>query len=156
VRVLFVCSGNICRSAMAVEYARIRLASSGLSHVVVDSAGTLGIDGEMASPEALQVFREEGLNLSRHRSRGIAERDLRVADLVIVMALTHLQEIDRRFPAGARRRLLLRTFEHGPKPEDGAPDLDDPIGMPVETYREAFAVIRKCVDHLVLCLKHER
>ncbi|MBZ5640718.1 MAG: hypothetical protein LAO51_18425 [Acidobacteriia bacterium] len=155
-RMVFVCSGNICRSPMAAEYARHRLASSGLSHVVVDSAGTLGIEGEPASAEAREVLREAGLDLIGHRSRGITEGDLRTVDLVIVMALTHLQELERLSRSGTRKRYLLRAFEQGPEPHDGAPDLDDPIGAPIESYRSAFAVIRRCVDHLVLHLKHAR
>jgi protein-tyrosine phosphatase len=156
VKVLFVCSGNICRSAMAAEYARRRIASSGLSHIVVDSAGTLGIEGARATPEAIQVLLDAGVDLSRHRSRGIAAHDLRTADLVLVMTVGHLSELDRRFPSGTTSRFLLRAFEEGPEPRDGALDLDDPIGEPVETYRETLAVIRTCVDHLVLHLKHAR
>ncbi len=153
-KILFVCSGNICRSAMAAEYARRRLASSGLSHVLVDSAGTLGIEGAPASDEAIEVLRDDGLDLTRHRSRGIGAHDLRTADLVIVMTVGHLEELDLRFPPGAAKRYLLRAFEPEPSPRGGAPDLDDPIGEPIETYREAFAVIRTCVDHLVLHVKH--
>ncbi len=153
-KILFVCSGNICRSAMADEYARRRLASSGPSHIVVDSAGTLGIEGEPAAAESVQVLREEGLDLSRHRSRGVAAHDRRTADLVVGMTVGHLAELERRFPPGTGRRLLLRAFEHGPEPREGAPDLDDPIGMPIETHRETFAVIRKCVDHIILSLRH--
>jgi protein-tyrosine-phosphatase len=154
VKVLFVCSGNICRSAMAAEYARRRLASSGLSHILVDSAGTLGIEGERATPEAIQVLLDAGLDLTRHRSRGIAAHDLRTADLVLVMTVDHLSELERRFPSGTAKRFLLRAYEEGPAPRDGALDLDDPIGDPIENYREAFAMIRTCVEHMVLHLKH--
>ena len=155
VRILFVCSGNICRSAMAAEYARHRVAASGLRHAVVDSAGTLGIEGERAFPEAIEVLREHGLHLGNHRSRGLREQDFKTADLVIVMTLAHLDEIDNRFPLGAAPRRLLRAFEKGVEPRDGAEDLEDPIGKPLEAYRECFEIIKTCVDHLVLHLKHE-
>ncbi len=133
---------------MAVEYARHRFAAAGLEEVVSDSAGTLGIEGERASREAGQVLREAGLDLSLHRSKGLEGADPCGADLVIGMERSHLDEVGRRCGAGAPRRLLLRAFESGPDPREGAPELDDPIGGPIEEYRECFATIRICVDHI--------
>ena len=139
---------------MAAEYARHRASREGLSHLIVDSAGTLGIEGERASGEAVQVLQEAGLDLTGHRSRGIRDSDLRLADLVVVMTLDHLHEIDERFSSPDARAVLLRAYEHGALPRNGAADLPDPIGRPVEEYRRCFEVIRACVDHLVLALKH--
>lgn len=153
-KVLFVCDGNICRSPLAAEYMRHRSVREGLSHLVVDSAGLLGIEGASAAAFSMLVAQEEGLDLTRHRSRGIRDSDLRSADLVAVMTLRHLEETSRRFPHGTQQRYLLRAFEAGPTPRGGAPELDDPITGPVEGFRSAFAIIRNCVDHLVLHLKH--
>ncbi len=153
-KVVFVCSGNICRSPMAAEYLRRRAAGEGLGHLVVASAGTLDIEGERASPLAVQVLREAGLDLTGHRSRGVRDSDLRSADLVLAMELSHLELLERNFPGGHGKVKLLRAFEKGPEPELGAPDLSDPIGRPVEEYRDCFRTIRTCVDHLVLHLKH--
>jgi protein-tyrosine phosphatase len=151
---VFVCTANICRSPMAAEYFRYRAVKEGLSHLVIDSAGLLGIEGSPPSTEAIGVLREAGLDLSAHRSRGLRASDLKTADLLIVMALHHLDEIARRFPKSDVRRHLLRAFEHGPSPEGGAPDVEDPISKPIETYRKTFRTIQLCVDHLVLHLKH--
>lgn len=139
---------------MAAEYMRHRAARERLFHVVVDSAGLLGIEGARASPEAIRVLGEEGVDLSSHRSRGLSETDLRSADLVLVMGPDHLEFLERRFPEIGPRRLLLRAFERSPDPERGAPALDDPIGQPIEVYRRCFESIRTSVDHLVLHLKH--
>ena len=155
-KVLFVCDGNICRSPMAAEYLRHRAVREGLSHLVVDSAGLLGIEGSPASPLGVEVTKDAGLDLTRHRSRGVTITDARTADLVVAMTLTHLETLARRFPAAGQRRLLLRAFEEGPTPRGGAPELDDPVAGPIEGYRDAFAIIRKCVDHLVLHLRHQR
>jgi protein-tyrosine-phosphatase len=155
-KVLFVCDGNICRSPMAAEYLRHRAVREGLSHVVVDSAGMLGIEGVPAAPFSVEVAREAGLDLTRHRSRGISLTDARTADLVVAMTLTQLETLARRYPEGDQRRVLLRAFEDGPNPRGGAPSLDDPITGPIEGYKDAFATIRKCVDHLVLHLRHAR
>lgn len=148
-RLLFVCSGNICRSAMASAYARARLADAGRTDVLVESAGTLGIEGERAAPEAIQVLREEGIDLGGHRSRGLREADIRGADLVVVMTLAHAETIERSLPAVSADLRLLRAFENGPEPRAGASDLEDPIGLPIGSYRECFSRIRSCVDHLL-------
>ena len=153
-KVLFVCDGNICRSPMAAEYLRHRAVREGLSHLVVDSAGLLGIEGAPASPFSVEVTKNAGLDLTRHRSRGVKIADARTADLVVAMTLTQLESLERRYPAAGQRRLLLRAFEDGPTPRGGAPELDDPVAGPIEGYREAFTIIRKCVDHLILHLRH--
>ena len=155
-KVLFVCTANICRSAMAAEYLRHRLARSGLSHVVVDSAGLLGIQDCPASPESVRVLHEHGLDLSRHRSKGVSGVDMKTTDLVVAMTLDHLHELEARFPDQREQRELLRAFEKHAEPQSGAPDLTDPIGESVEFYRDCFDTIRTCMDHLSLHLKHVR
>jgi protein-tyrosine-phosphatase len=153
-KVLFVCDGNICRSPLAAEYLRDRAVQSGLSHLVVASAGLLGIEGAAAAPFSIEVGRDAGLDLTRHRSRGVTVSDVRTSDLIVAMTLTQLEALERRYPPTQAKRLLLRAFEDGPQPRGGAPELADPVAGPIEGYREAFAVIRTCVDHLVLYLRN--
>jgi len=153
-KVLFVGDGNICRSPLAAEYLRHRAVREGMSHLVVESAGLLGIIGASAAPFSIEVAREAGLDLTRHRSRGVAVADMRTSDLVLAMTLRQLETLESRFSAQGGRRLLLRAFEHQPQPQGGAPELDDPVAGPIEDYRAAFSLIRASVDHLVLHLKH--
>ena len=138
-----VCSGNICRSPMAAEYLRHRAARDGLAHLVVASAGTLGIEGETASLQAVRAMEELGLDLSAHRSKGIAATDLVSADLVIAMSHDHLVELAHRFPDVGGERYLLRAFEDGPDPASDPRDLEDPIGRPIEVYREQLSIVRR-------------
>ena len=155
-RVLFVCDGNICRSPMAAAYFRQRVASEGLSHVLVDSAGMLGIEGAPAAPLTVEVARDAGLDLTRHRSRGFTREDAHTADLVLTMTRLQMDALSRRFPERRQRRLMLRAFEAGPTPQAPAQDLIDPISGPIEGYREAFAIIRTCADNLILQLGSPR
>jgi protein-tyrosine-phosphatase len=139
---------------MAAAWFRQRAAAAGLSHVVVESAGTLGIEGEPAARECVGLLRSRGCDLSGHRSRGVRASDVHAADLIVVMELEHLEILAERFPAAADKVVLLRAFEHGPDPEPGAPDLEDPIGGSPEAYLLAFERIRACLDGLVLHLRH--
>lgn len=153
-KVLVICSGNICRSPMVAEYLRHRAAHAGLPHLLVASAGTLGIEERPAAPEAIATLREVGLDLSSHRSRGIVESDVRSSDLIIAMARDHVEYMLGAFPEAAERILLLRAFETGTVPDALADDLEDPIGNSIELYRHQFQTMRICVDHLVMHLRH--
>ena len=155
-RILFICSGNICRSPMAAEYARHRASQTGLSHLLVDSAGTLGIEGAPASDEAVVTLRTAGLDLTHHRSRGLRKDDITRSELILVMEHRHLETLDRRFPSRERGIYLLRAFEDGPDPTLGAPDLDDPIGLSLDVYQARFEEIRTTVDHLMIHLRNRR
>lgn len=153
-KLLFVCSGNICRSPMAAEYFRHQAGQSGLCHIVVDSAGLLGIDGAPASPEAVRVMREIGVDLRGHRSTPLTATGLSTTDWTIVMTRDHLDELARRFPGGQDERHLLRAWDSRPVPDPNARDLADPIGESLEFYRKTRDSVTRCVDHLLLSLKH--
>jgi protein-tyrosine-phosphatase len=150
--VLFVCSGNICRSPMAAACLRDRAARHGPRGLVVDSAGLLGITGAPASPPAIAALDELGLDLSTHRSRGVAPADALRFGLVVAMTASHVSELRRLWPERRGEIVLLRAFEHGPTPDPRAPDLADPIGMPIEFYRERVAEIVRSVEHLAQAL----
>ncbi|MEE8411525.1 MAG: hypothetical protein V3S47_03415 [Acidobacteriota bacterium] len=154
-RILIVCSGNICRSPMVAAYLQHRLSRSGMSHVVVASAGTLGIEDAPACDEAIRALAEIDIDLTGHRSRALSAAELRTSELVIAMDGGHLETLAARYPQGRDARFLLRAFEAAPRPAANALDLDDPIGAPLSVFRKQREIIRGCVDHLVLYLKHE-
>ena len=139
---------------MAAEYFRARAAQSGLSHVVVGSAGTAGLVEAPASPEAIKVMGELGVDLTGHRSSKLTTFDLKTSDYVIAMTRNQLEYIARRYPEGMDERLLLRAFEDSTDPDISAGDLADPIGKPIKFYRELVPVLTRCIDHFILYLKH--
>jgi len=135
-RILIVCTGNVCRSPMAVGMLRQRLAEDGLDgEIVVDSAGTWGLDGEPASAHAVQVMAERGVDISGHRARTLRERDIEQADLILTMEESHRRSIFHIQPAALRKVFLLSEMagEHD--------DVDDPYGLSIEAYRH-------CADEL--------
>jgi protein-tyrosine phosphatase len=150
VNVLFVCSGNICRSPMAEACLRRALAGES---VAVASAGTLGIEGAPAAPEAVRALEEIGIDLSDHRSQGVTRDLLERASIVVTMERAHLLDLLQRFGPVPQRRHLIREFERGPAPREDAPDLPDPVGLPIGVYRGLLQVLQPCIEHLATHLR---
>lgn len=87
--ILVVCTGNICRSPMAVGLLRDRLHSAGYDDVVVESAGIYGLHESPATPYARQVMRDRHIDISDHRSRQLTKEMVQHADIILVMEQYH-------------------------------------------------------------------
>jgi protein arginine phosphatase len=129
-RILFVCTGNTCRSALAEGLARRTVIERALSDVEVASAGTSAWDGAPASDGALLVGIERGLDLSQHRAQTLTRELIREADLVLAMGPHHLERIEAL--GGAGRSYLLTDFASRGA---SARPVNDPIGAELEVYR---------------------
>lgn len=130
--VLFVCSGNTCRSPMAAAVARKLLAErlgcspeelEGYGQEVV-SAGTLGSGDAPATKEAAEAARRLGATLGKHCSRRLSNELIQAADLIFCMSRQHVDDVIGRAPASAGKTFLL----------DAEGDIADPIGGDTEKY----------------------
>ena len=138
--ILFVCTGNTCRSPLAATVAAARLGGTG--PFTARSAGTSASDGEPASALAVQVAAEAGFDLGRHRARAVTRQMVEDATLVLAMTRAHAQALCRLAPAAAARVHELCDYAG----EAGAGGVGDPAGGDLATYRRALDQIRRLVD----------
>ena len=143
-RILFVCTGNTCRSPMA-EYLFRKWAGPG-SVWESASAGVSAAPGARASREACLVMEEQHVDLAAHRSRPLTQAHIDAADIIVVMTEAHRIAVLERFPQGAGRIVLLNAFN----PRCREADVQDPIGGPVQAYRAVRDEIEAAMPDLVL------
>ena len=146
VNILFVCTGNLCRSPMAEYLLRHRLGPA--SGVVIGSAGVFAPSDAAASPPAVAVLAERGIDLSAHRSRMLDTAQVAAADLIVVMTAAHRQGVLSAFPQAAGKVFLLTGF--GVKKK--GTDIADPIGLSVDVYRKTRDQIDEALSDLILYL----
>ncbi len=147
-RILFVCTGNTCRSAIADAIARKVAVERALADVEVASAGTSAWDGAPASDGALLVGMERGFDLGQHRSQTLTRQLVHDADLVLAMGPHHLERIEAL--GGAGKAYLLTDFA-----SRGAISrpVNDPIGGELDVYRatadELDQEVRRVFDRIL-------
>ena len=145
--VLFVCTGNSCRSVMAEYLLKSKLI--GREDVEVISAGTSVFFKTAASQETLSVLRERGINAAIHISRPLGRTMLRKADLIIAMTRAHRMQILDHVPYVEKRVYLLKEFCRQPSGGDSEVDVPDPIGQSHMAYQDCLSMINEAVEKIV-------
>lgn len=146
-RIVFVCTGNVCRSPMAevlfTEHAR-RAGESDLFEV--SSAGTWALTGEPASGNAIVAMAQRGIDLQAHRGTMLNHTIMEQADVVIVMTRNHREAINAEFPL-FRNKVHLMSELH-----NRVYDIGDPYGGPLNEYestaRQLEGLIQAGYEHI--------
>jgi glycine hydroxymethyltransferase len=146
---LFVCTGNTCRSPMAAALARQALGDS--KEWRVASAGIGALNGQSVSQHSVTALRPLGIDISQHRAQMLTGRMIQEADYIFGLTRGHVEGIASLYPEAAEKLFVLREFEE--EVADIDLDIHDPIGGPLEGYMECRDQISKAVDAAVRFLR---
>ena len=136
--ILFVCTGNVCRSPMAVGFLREKLRKAGLEgEYRVHSAGVWGLEGQPATPYACEVMAKQGIDISDHRSHDLTPEDVDEADLILTME----ERQKARLPLGKTYTLKNYAGSNG--------DVLDPIGEPSEEYDRRCKELKRLIEIVI-------
>ena len=128
--ILFLCTGNVCRSPMAEGL--FRHAVQGRGEFRILSAGLGAVDGQAPTNHSVQAMKEVGIDISWQRSRALTAELVRSADLILGMTHSHTETVALLYPKAAEKTFLLREFDE--TLEDYEKDISDPIGSSYHVY----------------------
>ncbi len=137
--ILYVCTGNTCRSPMAQGYTMKYAKEHGLDLLTL-SAGIFP-DGDSVAENAGTVLKEEGIDMSFHKPRQINQTDIEKADLIVCMSKQHAYAVVSIYPSAADKICIM-----------GKNGIPDPYGGDYNLYKTCFEEIKKQVPRLVIDL----
>ena len=142
--VIFVCKGNICRSAFAEFYLKKVLTKG---HFLVESCGIEVDQGNFSPPEAIQVAKRYGVDMTEHRSKGMSRCDIEGESLILPMEYPQYRALLERFPEKRDHIRLLREFTPGYARLFC--NIYDPFGQNEQAFALCFQQVAMAVDGLV-------
>ncbi len=145
--ILFVCTGNTCRSPMAEGLLKLKLPADIAVFVSVQSAGILGLTGSPAAANAINAVHEYGVDIMGHVTQPITIDLLRKSNLVLCMARNHHDFLVDKFPTFRDNYFLLKNFAATKKVQN--PDIFDPIGGKLSAYRECCQIIDREIERIL-------
>ena len=148
--VLFVCTGNTCRSPMAEALFRHRIGSE--MDWEAKSAGVFAHSGSPASQNAVEALRELSVDLRQHKSQPLTAELVKKASLIVTMTEGHAAHVLEWFPEVGNKVCLINSFGTSKVPAD----VSDPFGGSLNTYKRTRDEIDRALSDLILFIRSEQ
>lgn len=144
-KILFVCTGNTCRSCMAEAIAN-KIIRDEKKEVMIAaySAGIYAIPNSMASCNAVEAMKEWGIDIDKRAVRQINHQMIKDADVILTMTEEHKERLIQFDPASSSKIFTLKEFAG-----NTGGDISDPFGCSIEVYRRCAAELKECINKVI-------
>ena len=149
-KIMFICTGNICRSAMAEWLLKQKLKDKKIENIEVYSSGIYAQDGDKSTWEAGRVMMDEySIDMSKHRATNIVNSKIKEMDLILCATSRHKRDVLRIYPKLEGKVFTMKEYVGYDREYHDKIDIKDPWGYDIETYRSCVAEIDECLELLL-------
>lgn len=155
--IMFICTGNICRSAMAHHLLEKRLKDLKIENVKVYSCGVNAYNGEKSTWEAKYVMKNYyDVDLENHRATNIKNSNIKEMDLILCATKYHKKDVLELYPELNGKVFTMKEYVKYDEPHHDKIDIKDPWGYDKETYLECSKEISRCIELLIEKIKENK
>ena len=152
-KIMFICTGNICRSAMADGMMK-KLVKENNIDVEICSCGVYAETGDYATYNAVEAAKEYGVDISSHRATNIRDSKIKEMDLILCATISHKQSVLYLYPELKGKVFTMKEYAKIYK-EGQDMDIKDPWGYDEFVYRKCASEINECLEKTIEILKNK-
>lgn len=145
-KIMFICTGNICRSAMAEWYMKKRIQEEKLD-IEVYSSGIYGEEGSSASYLAKEVMKEYGVNMDEHIATVTSKSNIQEMDLILCATTAHKRILMQMYPNLEDKIYTIKEYAYDN--ENESKDISDPWGYDITVYRHCAEELTNAIDKMI-------
>ncbi len=142
--IVFVCTGNTCRSPMAEALMKKLLKDNNIDTINVISRGLSAFENSPASENSIKAIKKYNIDLTSHRAKSLSPDELKYYDLILTMSSNHKNIIISAFPDVKDKIFTVYEFSFNKNA-----DISDPFGGNIEIYEKCLDEIYKCIEEIV-------
>jgi len=149
--ILFVCTGNTCRSSMAEGIFKYLLKNNNIDNINVASAGISALNDDKANEKAVNVLKKQGIDITGHKARQITDEIIETSNLILTMTYNHKMTIQKYAPKAFEKVFTLKEFANIVNDDifKNKLDIDDPYGMDYDVYEQSMEEIKAELEKII-------